>query len=187
MFSFRSKCVLSLSAKSSFPACWAALVAALVLASHAGASGAGAAGPERPTARPGELIVRYLTPQSAPRTPLSPRTALSLRSAAEVEQSPNRPPSLKALDRRFSLICAKPLFDHAPHPSRRGAASADNSTKPSAATLATGAASADNSTKPSAATLATGAASADNSTKPSAAALTAAALAYDATFESALW
>jgi len=176
VFSFRSKCVLSLSAKSSFPACWAAFIAVLVLAFGTGASGAGAAGPERPTARPGELIVRYLAPQSAPRTPLSPRTALSLRSAAEVEQSPNRPPSLKALDRKFGLTSAKPLFDRAPHPSRRGAASADNSPKPSAAALATGAASADNS-KPSAAALA-----ADTATKPS-----AAALAYDAPFESALW
>jgi hypothetical protein len=114
---------------------------------------------------------------------------MSLRSAAEVEQSPNRASSLKTLDREFGLTSAKPLFDRAPHPSQRGAASADNSAGPPAAALA-----ADTATKPSAAALAADTATkpsaaaltADTATKPSAAALTAATLAADAPFESAL-
>ena len=90
--------------------------------------GAGAAGPERPTARPAELIVCLRALPSSDETAGGVSTAgaaqavLAVRSAATIAADPQRPASLRALDQKFGLREGKPLFPPTARKPQAGAA-----------------------------------------------------------------
>ncbi|NQU42006.1 S8 family serine peptidase [bacterium] len=92
-----------------------------------------AAGPRKPLARPGELIVKYRSPVEIPsadegammpngaeqegKQTIRPGTAYSFRPASEAATPAARPETLRSLDGKHHLRAAKPLFEP-PRPTR---------------------------------------------------------------------